>query len=516
MLLILLAVAFATFAAYAYKVMRDANKYWAEKGIKTPKPLLFFGNSWPTLTRTKSMVDQFNGFYNQFPNEPCFGVYDFLKPMLVVKDVELVERVLIKDFHHFVDRGFTPEETSNPLELNLFNMSGKKWKAMRSKFSPMFTTGKLRHMVPQINEVSEALMKKLESNNRDVDMKDMMQRFSMDVIASTAFGITVNCMEETEESEFRKMGKLAFKFTYMALFRFFMLTCFPKVAKKIKIAQNDPRITKYFSKVLRETLHHRKNTSLTRNDFVQLMVTLQQKGDLEFEGDRDDDYLITDNNEEKKMEHLELTDDVMIGQAFVFLVAGFEATATTLMYACFELASNPECQKKARKEIVKAVEARNGVLDYDAIKEMPYLNQCINETMRIHSFIAVLFRSCTKEYTFPGTSLTLQPGQGVYIPVTGIHQDPNLYPDPELFKPERFGPDVSRPSCSFIPFGDGPRICIAMRFALTEVKVCIARLLMEYEIELSPKTKLPLDIDPTSFSSMPKTPVYFNMTKIKS
>ncbi|BES99906.1 cytochrome P450 [Nesidiocoris tenuis] len=516
MLGILIAVTAVTALVFVWKYLNNINKFFEEKGIPCAKPLPFFGNSWQLIARQKSMVEIHRNLYSMFPDVKLYGFYDFMRPSIIVRDIELVERVLIKDFQHFTDRGFgiTDEET-NPLDVNLFSMSGKKWKAVRNKFSPIFTTGKLRGMVPQIKDIGDLLVQRLEKNEEKIELKDALQRFAMDVIASCAFGININTITK-DESEFQKMAITAFKFTFRQLARFLAHQSFPKLAKSLKIRQNDPRTTKYFCDLLRETIQFRKRTNQTRPDFVQLMLTLQQKGSVEFEGeDKEDDYLKSDlsNDDTKTKENYELTDEAMVGHSFIFLVAGFDAAATTMMYMAYEFSLNPDIQAKAAEEVAQVVKQRNGVLNYDTARDMQYLTMCLYETLRLHTFVPMLFRQCTKTYTFPGTSLTVEPGQRLFVPIAGIHKDPEYYPEPDQFKPERFAPDVVRPNCTFLPFGDGPRICIAMRFVLMEIKLCMAQILLKYSISLDPSTKLPLEMDPKNFVDMPLHPLYFKLTK---
>lgn len=73
-----------------------------------------------------------------------------------------------------------------------------------------------------------------------------------------------------------------------------------------------------------------------------------------------------------------------------------------------------------------------------------------------------LTRKPIKNYTFEGTKISLRKGQQVIIPIYGIHNDPNIYPHPEIFDPERFNPEnmKQRHSMYHLPFGDGPRNCI--------------------------------------------------------
>ncbi|KAF6207970.1 hypothetical protein GE061_016419 [Apolygus lucorum] len=515
MLAVLLGVTFVTLVVYIWRYLSKIYSFWEERGVPYRKPLPFLGNSWDLLSRQVPLNEYHKRFYNSFPDVPYYGIYDYSKPVLLLKDVDLVERVLIKDFQHFNDRGTGAgvDEQANPLDMNLFNMTGNKWRAMRKKLSPLFTTGKLRHMVPPMKTLGDGLVHLLEKNTSQVDLRDMLQRYAMDVIATVAFGMNVSILEETEESEFRRIGKQSFAFDFPRYLRFAFSTVFPKLAKKLKISQNDPEVTKYFSKVIRETLAHRRETGMERNDFIQLFVTLQQKGSIEFEGDPLEDGYLKSEDDAKNVETFALTDDAIVGQAFVFLMAGFEATSITMMYLCYELAVNPEIQKRVRKEVVNAVRNR-GVLDYDSLKEMPYYGQCVQEVTRLHTFVGFLFRQCKKDYTFPGTSLSIKAGQDVIIPTIGIHQDPAHYENPEKFDPDRFAPDVSRKKCTYLAFGDGPRVCIAMRFALTEIKLCVARILLDYSITLHPKTKLPLVMDKSNFTDIPKDPIYFILTKM--
>uniref|UniRef100_A0A0A9XVU1 Putative cytochrome P450 6a13 n=1 Tax=Lygus hesperus TaxID=30085 RepID=A0A0A9XVU1_LYGHE len=518
MLLVLLGVALVTLVVCVWKYMSKVYSFWEERGVPYKRPLPFIGNSWDLLSRQVQLNEHHKRLYNSFPDVPYYGIYDYSKPILVVKDVDLVERVLIKDFQHFVDLGLGDgiDEQTNPLDINLFSMTGNRWRYMRNKLSPLFTTGKLRHMVPQMKNLGDRLVQVLEENQSQVDLKDMFQRYAIDVIASIAFGMNVNILQETEESEFRKIGKKSFRFTLKQYLRFIFITVFPKLAKMMRVPLNDPEVNEYFSRIIREALSHRKQSGMSRNDFVQLFVTLQQKGSIAFEGDdQDDKYLKSEDDmkPQKKMANYELTDAAMIGHAFVFLVAGFDSTSITMMNLCYELALNPEIQKKAREEIVKAFKNR-GVLDYDTLRDAPYYGQCVQEVMRLHTIIGFLSRVCTKDYTFPGTSLSIKAGQAVLIPTIGIHQDPAYYENPDKFDPDRFAPDVSRKNCSFLAFGDGPRVCIAMRFAMTEIKLCVARLLLDYSISLHPKTKLPLEMDSNHFADVPNGPVYFTLTKM--
>lgn len=110
----------------------------------------------------------------------------------------------------------------------------------------------------------------------------------------------------------------------------------------------------------------------------------------------------------------------------------------------------------------------------------------------------MLNRVCTKDIVLPTTSLHMSKGVDVVIPVLAIHRDPEIYPDPEKFDPERFTEAniASRHPYTYLPFGEGPRVCIGMRFAYAQTKVGLISILSKYRVRLGPKTSVPLEFDP--------------------
>ncbi|KAK9496566.1 hypothetical protein O3M35_013155 [Rhynocoris fuscipes] len=502
-----------TLIAYAVYQANEINKFWSKLGIPHKKPLLFFGNSFNAVLMRKHFAENQLDVLKDFQNEPIVGFYDLLKPILLIKDVDYIEKVLVKDFMYFMDRGF-PVDKRNAFDISLFSMNGKEWRALRYKLSPLFTTTKLKTMYGPMADCSQSLTSILDkfSEKEDVDLKDYLGRFAMDVIGSCAYGIDAKNLSEPD-NEFRRMGKKSFEFDKTQMFKFALINCAPKLAKFFRLSFTKPDVAEYFCNIIRDTIDYRREHHIVRNDFLQMFMTLKDKGNLELRiNDPDDDYLQTDAS--YSVENIEFTDDMMIGNAFTFLNAGFEATAANSLLTIYELSKNKEIQDKARQEILKYVEEAGGKLTYEALRKMTYLEQCVKETLRKYPPVPGLMRVCNKEYTLPN-GYKIPVGQTVMIPVAAVHKDPQIYPEPEEFRPERFDPDQKIPSCAFLPFGNGPRICIAMRFALLEIKHCTAKLLMNHEFKLSPNTK-PFTISKKSFFMTPATPLLFNIKKISN
>nr|XP_024219261.1 cytochrome P450 9e2-like [Halyomorpha halys] len=132
------------------------------------------------------------------------------------------------------------------------------------------------------------------------------------------------------------------------------------------------------------------------------------------------------------------------------------------------------------------------------------------KTLRLHPGAPSTLRVCTKEYKFPN-GLTLLPGDSIIIPIYALQRDPNYFSNPLSFNPDRF--DEPLVPGTYIPFGDGPRICIGMRFAMLEMKFALSKLLLNYNIQLSKSTETPR-MSPRGFLNIPLNGVKFLITKI--
>jgi cytochrome P450 family 6 len=197
----------------------------------------------------------------------------------------------------------------------------------------------------------------------------------------------------------------------------------------------------------------------------------------------------------------------IVATAMVMSVAGYDTTGLTISFASYELAKNPDIQERLQEEIDAAFEECNGKMpDYNTILALPYLDMVIHETLRLHTAIGTITRLSINEYTIPGTNVTLEPGEMVGFNVSGIHMDSKYYPNPQTFNPENFSKEAKaeRHPYTFLAFGQGPRNCIGMRFALLEAKMCFVSVLRNFTLLPSDKTKEPLQIDPQNKFGYPK------------
>ncbi|XP_011875040.1 PREDICTED: probable cytochrome P450 6a14 isoform X3 [Vollenhovia emeryi] len=458
--------------------------FWRKRGVFYLEPVVPTGNI-TNLILGKVQVGVFlHDIYIKYKHHGVIGTYSLFKPNLIIADHDLVQTVLTKEFASFHDRGTYCNEKLDPLSAHLFSMPGKKWRNMRVKMTPTFTSGKLKQMFPILQECGEKLAEYLECKAKmkdSIEVKDIFARYTTDVITSMALGIKTNCIEEPN-NEFCTKGKKVFEMSpiWIPLFIFV-----PQVMEFFSIPFTDRSVTKFYMNLFRDNVEHRRAHNIVRYDFMNLLMQLMERGYV----DPDDDKEATNESSTKSR----LTMAEAAAQSYIFFIAGFETSSTTATFALYELAQNHDIQDKARKEIDEIVKEHGG-LTYDALNEMTYLHKVVKETMRKYPPLPVLNRTCTKEIDLPTINIRIPTGTLITIPVLGLHRDPSVYPDPDKFDPERFNVDVvaERHPYAYLPFGEGPRICIGTRFGYMQTKVGLASLLSKYKFSLHPRTRVPV------------------------
>ncbi|EFN89626.1 Probable cytochrome P450 6a14 [Harpegnathos saltator] len=434
-------------------------------------------------------------------------MYTFFKPNLMIADLDLIRTVLTKEFGSFHDRGMFCNEKIDPLSGHLFLLPGKKWRNLRVKLTPTFTSGKIKQMFMVLKECGEEFTKSLESKARTkdvIEIKDIFARYSTDIIMSTAFGIKANCLVEPN-NEFRRWGKKTFEVN--AFWNALMIFA-PQVLNFFSIPNTDRGVSKFFIKIFKDNVEYRKANNVVRHDFMNLLIQLMDKGYVEPDVDKENDK-VNETVNTNKLTMLEAT-----AQAFVFFLAGFESSSTTATFCLYELALHQDMQDKVRQEIDETLE-KHGELTYDAISEMTYLHKVVQGKCNTHSAhqslrkyppVPILNRVCTKEIVVPTTNVHVPEGTLITISVLGVQRDPSIYPNPDKFDPGRFDADqvTTRHPYAFLPFGEGPRACIGTRFGYIQTKVGIISLLSKFKFKLHPQTPVPLLFSESPIPLSPK------------
>ncbi|NLU83752.1 cytochrome P450 [Rhodococcus sp. HNM0569] len=176
-------------------------------------------------------------------------------------------------------------------------------------------------------------------------------------------------------------------------------------------------------------------------------------------------------------------------QVLTFLVAGNETTASTLAFALYFLAREPEVVERARAEIADVV--GDGEIAFEQVAKLRYVRRVVDETLRLWPAAPGYFRKVRHD-TVLGGRYPMPKGSWVFVLLPQLHRDPVWGDDPERFDPDRFAPDAvrARPKDAYRPFGTGPRSCIGRQFALHEAVLALATLLRRYDVAPDPAYRL--------------------------
>lgn len=285
---------------------------------------------------------------------------------------------------------------------------------------------------------------------------------------------------------------------------------YPSLMRIFRLKSVDQNVEDFMFSIVTKTLEHREQNNISRKDFFQFLVQLRNTGAIQQDGDWD--TLIANEGAKKELSIAECA-----AQVFVFFLAGFETSSTTMAYSLYELARNPDCMQRVHLEIDLVLSKYNGELSYEAIGEMKYLDLCIAETLRMYPPVPMLNRECTMEYKIPGTDSIIPKGTSIIIPLYALHHDDQFYTNPEQFDPNRFSAenlvDKTPVNMPYIPFGDGPRNCIGMRLGRMQTKLGLITVLQDYTWSLAGNTKKPLVMSAKSVVLMPLDGLELRVTK---
>lgn len=480
-LLLILITLFLGAIIGALILYRQTN-FWEQKGIPYLKPLIpVLGSMSIILFRRSSFYDGLNFLYNKFPNAKYYGMMILHTPLLLVRDPDLIKEICVKNFENFVDRrSFMTEEMDPVYGKNVFSLKGDRWKKMRNTLSPAYTAAKMKLMFELVEKCARDFVQYFIDHSNEaksIELSDAFTRYCNDVIATAAFGISVNSLKD-RENEFYKRGKKSFNLGSSKRFiKIIAFRLFPKLMHLLGITFLAKKSDRFFKKIITETVITRDEKNIIRPDMIHLLMEARNK----------------DDND--------LSMDDIIAQGFLFFLAGFDSSSGLMKFMAHELAMNPEIQDRLRIEVDSLLKENENIDDfYGRLSELKYMDMVLSETLRKYPPNPLLDRLCVKEYNFPKATAdskeyTVKPKNAIWIPIYGLHHDPKYFPNPEKFDPERFSDenkDKIHPY-AYLPFGLGPRKCIGNRFALMETKLIFVFILLNFTLEPTEKTKYPIE-----------------------
>lgn len=498
MLLVILLAIVVGLLSYLFYCAYQRQNFWKDRNIPhIDSPL--WGHFLKTTALQESAAVTITNLYHhkQAQGHKFVGINVFHKPAILVRDPDLVKRVLVKDFNYFTSRHVGTDPETDPLAANnLFQVSNPMWRILRTKLSPVFTSGKMKQMFYMVdkvgNDLNEVISARVKGSSAEFSIRKLFAMFTVDAISLVAFATESNCLKHPETSEFLKNAQKAFAVNFYdklgGLFIFFL----QGLMKTLRMKTFNVEFGEFLTNLFHEVTDARIKSGGNRNDLIDALIHIK--------------------NAEKGDKDAIMTDDILVAQAGVFFFAGFETSSSTMEFMFYFLAKHPDVQKKVREEIQQGFK-KHEKLTYEFItNDMPYSTNVIKETLRLFPILPFLDRECvlpngdkTGYSLEPYSDFRIPNGMPVYIPAYAMQHDPQYFPEPETFNPDRFDPNSSSYNeYTYMPFGLGPRNCIGERFAFMQMRIGIVNVLKSFTVEPAPGTPKSFDLDPTVVLLHPK------------
>ena len=366
----------------------------------------------------------------------------------MVMEPDAIGQVLKENLDIYPKSDVTKNLLKPAIGDSMFIAEGAHWRWQRRAASPVFTHRNIANLAPIMSTAADATCMRLDNANGTVDMYEEMVAATFEVISNVTFSGT-GAMDSAE--------------VHHAINRYIDQTARISLFDVIGIPTWVPRPFRLFQPNALKKMKGIADTSI-RKRREQGAKPIPDLLDLLLDGE--------DPETNRQMNMAELRDNLL-----TFIVAGHETTALTLSWALYLCAFDPEVQDKLRIEAQSVLQGRSATAEDCA--HLPYTEQVIKEALRLYPPAAFISRTAQANDTLCGREIKRK--DTIMLPIYALHRHHDLWNKPDQFDPERFANGYKPKRYSYLPFGDGPRICIGAQFAMIEAVIILATLISRYK-----------------------------------
>ncbi|GMR45013.1 hypothetical protein PMAYCL1PPCAC_15208, partial [Pristionchus mayeri] len=456
-------------------------QYWKRRGIPGPSSRLYYGNSKELTNFNEPSPFQIYEWTKKYG--PIYGIKEGVHNMLVISDIQLLNEVFVKQFDTYYARrepALASDPDSDP-RMNLFGSRGSRWKRLRTLASPSFSTNSLKKIMPIVEDSAIKLVDLMGTKHgggEAFDASRYFNEFTLDTICRLVLG-------QKESNLFGNPKLESFKSIFLVHFDrpiIHLALALPQIAPVLReigkrsnlpATRNVRELLSDIEKTVRKRVEERKECGppSTPADFIDIFLENEAEIDYKNHGE-----FSTQDRVQKA-----ITVDEVIGQVFVFLLAGYDTTSNALSYATWLLSRNQEVMRRCQEEVDEV--CGDSSISFDDCQQLRYLDAACKETLRLFPLAAKgVNRIPMKNTTIVGHEI--EKGTTILADTYAIHFSKELWgEDAEEFRPERWlDPEKRVAAINFLSFGAGPRLCVGMRLALMEEKILLAHILRRFDI----------------------------------
>lgn len=378
------------------------------------------------------------------------------------------------------------------LGSGLLTSGGAKWHKHRKLITPAFHFKILEHFVPIFNKKGEDLMDKLRTQvgNSPIDIQPFIELYTQDVICETAMGVEMNAQKGDKTSlQYVQTVRDQNDLFMQRIVRPWCILDF--VWKATQFGKRETKNLQVLHETTYKVIRKRKENTKQIIDNVTGDDS-GRKRRLAFL-----DLLILASEDNRVLSDQDIREEVD-----TFMFEGHDTTVSGVSFTLYELSRHQDIQEKVLEEL-KSEMGDSLELSLDKLNQLKYLEWVIKEGMRLYPPVPNISRTIPQEVKLVTQDLTIPEGCSIVMSPYMTHRNPEFFPEPEKFDPERFQPEncAGRHPYAYIPFSAGPRNCIGQKFAMLEMKSVIAKVIWNYKLFPAPNFEVSITAGLTLKSS---------------
>lgn len=381
--------------------------------------------------------------------------------LFLVKLPDLVKDVLVTNSssypkHEMIDRALKPL-----LGSSIFTTNGDVWERQRRMLDPAFGQAKLKDVFPLMQGGSDALLSRMNKipDGGEVDIEIEMTHVTADIILRTILSESLE--SETAVMIFEAFSEFQEKASLMIQLGFIKVPLWFAPRTYIVWKRKGREIRELLAKTIRKRYDaHQRGEPASHQDILQSLLEIRDPED-----------------------GSAFTFDELVDQVAMLFLAGHETSASALSWTLFLIAKCPDIQERLHQEARHIL--KDDEPNFKNIHQHKLIRNVFRETMRLYPPVGFLtFRKSVGENKLGEHAVP--EGSPVAVSPWLTHRHRELWDRPDEFDPDRFDKSGEMQTCSFIPFGQGPRICIGAAFAMQEAMLILASLVRNFRFETGP------------------------------
>ncbi|MDC7710857.1 cytochrome P450 [Vogesella indigofera] len=383
--------------------------------------------------------------------------------LYMINEPSLVRKVLIEQAERFPKHALLDRILKPLLGSSIFTTNGETWQRQRSMMDEGFEHARLKTVFPLMNAAAQAMLDRLDTvaDGRDYDIDIEMTHVTADIIFRTIMSVPL------EGEDAKKIFEAFLRFQEMA----------PRIALPIMY-----KLPRWMTPWL-DSMKSRKAAEEIRS---LLATFIRPRFDAHRSGipSEDQDILAALLDAKDKNDGTGFSFEELLDQIAMLFLAGHETSASALAWAHYLMTMSPEVQERMHEEVVAVAGERE--LMFTDIKKLELVGNVMKETLRLYPPVGFFAREATEATLMRNKKI--KPGASIMISPWLTHRHRKLWERPDEFDPDRYQTDASRESlrCAYMPFGQGPRVCIGAAFAMQEAVLILAQLVRRYRFTTIP------------------------------